>query len=303
MKMIQNKNNWHRSALQEVASKDEGNTPAEVVKHRTDSFIKMFYGRFVNGPPFNPEILASLMGARVEYKKPFLGEEAQLIPFADHLLIRCNPYRPRVRQNFSLFHELSHILLMDFQIHTSCKRASQREPGVDDEIEKLCDISAAELLMPPPWFEEDIQDKGVSIDTVLTLSRKYMASKEAVTIRMVQAISFPCAGVFFSWTHKPGDKKISEEKRKQYLFPEMALPSRKLRVDFSVSSSSFPHFIPRYKSVKKNTLVHQSFVDGKPRKGKDLLDLGKGEMPFYIETLPLLCKGKKGTYRVITLLK
>jgi hypothetical protein len=295
---------WQHPAVVKLIRASEGKKdPVEIIREKTRALVRMFYGRLIKGPPFNPEILASLMGAKVEYKKPILGEEAQLIPLGDKLLIRCNPYSSRVRQNFSLFHELSHILLMDFRITASCTRTVSEEFEVEDEIEYLCDISAAELLLPLPWFTKDMEKQGVNIDSILTLGRKYAASREAVAIRMVQLSSFPCAAVFFSWKNKPQDRKAPGKKGKEYLFPELRpLPPRKLRVDFSVSSPTFSYFIPRFKSIEEKTLVYQSSLDGRPRRGIDWLNLGRGRIPFYVEALPLIYRGGKPPYRVIALL-
>jgi len=295
----------HPAVLKLIQANGEKKDPVDIIREKTRSLVRMFYGRLIKGPPFNPEILASLMGAKVEYKKPILGEEAQLIPLSNHLLIRCNPYRSRVRQNFSLFHEISHILLMDFKITTPCSRSRtiSGEFEVEDEIEYLCDISAAELLLPLPWFGKDMEKQGVSIDSILTLGRKYAASREAIAIRMVQLSSFPCAAVFFSWKNKPQDRKIPGKGEKEYLFPELKfLPPRKLRVDFSVSSSTFSYFIPRFKSIEEKTLVYQSSLDGKPRRGIDWLNFGRGKVQFYVEALPLIYRGGKPPYRVIALL-
>ena len=61
-----------------------------------------------NGPPFDPRILASIMGIECEEYRELLthSEDAELHPTADErAVIRYNPDRPRARQNFSIAHE------------------------------------------------------------------------------------------------------------------------------------------------------------------------------------------------------
>ncbi len=304
---LKKRKKWqHPEILKLIQATGGKKDPVDIVREKARSFVKIFYGKVIKGPPFSPEILASLIGAKVEYKRPILDSEAQLIPFPDHFLIRCNPYRPRVRQNFSLFHEISHLLLMNLKINFPCKRTQKKEFDINNEIEYLCDISAAELLLPLPWFSKDMEKLGISVQSLLTLCKKYIASREAVAIRVAQLSSLPLAAVFFSWRNKPQEEKSYKPEKKEhlFLFPEIKpLPPKKLRVDFSVPSSSFPYFIPQFKSVEEKTLIYKSSLDGKIHQGIEWINLVNSNTQFYVETLPLTYRGAKPPYRVLALLR
>ena len=58
------------------------------------------------GPPFNPEVLASVLGIRCEASVELThSEDAELHPVENgRMVIRYNPDKPKTRRNFSIAH-------------------------------------------------------------------------------------------------------------------------------------------------------------------------------------------------------
>jgi len=64
---------------------------------------------------------------------------------------------------------------------------------VDYELETLCNLAAAEVLLPLGSIQEDMQTLDLSVDTALKLRQKYEASTEAVLLRLIGLSGLPCA--------------------------------------------------------------------------------------------------------------
>ena len=88
-------------------------------------------------------------------------------------------------------HEIAHTLFPDCA-ETVRNRAPSDALREDDwELELLCNIGAAELLMPTGYT--DLENEGVDIDNILSLRRKFDVSIEAILIRMAKLTSHACA--------------------------------------------------------------------------------------------------------------
>jgi Zn-dependent peptidase ImmA (M78 family) len=79
------------------------------------------------------------------------------------------------RQRFTIAHEGGHTFQPDFKrggLFLRCK-------GQGTRTEQLCDIAAAELLLPRRWFNRDVSDAGHGLDAVEAVAAGHVASVEA----------------------------------------------------------------------------------------------------------------------------
>ena len=92
----------------------------------------------------------------------------------------------KVRQRFSLAHELGHLLLAQLG-HTKplSSMPAHRMQSDQDEEEKLCDKIAAEILMPSAAFSVDASELGWSLDALPRLRRLYGTSVQATAGRII----------------------------------------------------------------------------------------------------------------------
>jgi Zn-dependent peptidase ImmA (M78 family) len=141
------------------------------------------------GPPFDPFDLAEKLGIVVSPNSDV--RDARTRFDNGRFEIELNPLRPRVRQRFSLAHEIAHTLFPDCSEMVR-HRSYHSETNEDEwELEALCNIAAAELLMPLGSMRE-AHPTG-NIDQVLDLRKKYQVSTEAVIIRSIQLAGAPLA--------------------------------------------------------------------------------------------------------------
>lgn len=142
-----------------------------------------------SGPPFDPRELAGFLGIKILPNAQV--RDARVSIDGDTFLIEFNPLRPPVRQRFSLAHEIAHTLFPDCGDKVRDRALHTHADESDWELEALCNIAAAELLMPAGSMPENHRDG--SIDYALDLRRKFNVSAEAVLIRNVQLSRRPIA--------------------------------------------------------------------------------------------------------------
>ena len=90
----------------------------------------------------------------------------------DYKIIIFNDTHPKVRQRFTIAHEIGHIMLKH-SVKDHIYNINSQDP-----IEIEANMFAVELLMPYKWFKSD------NLLTVDQLSRKYWVSREAAGWRL-----------------------------------------------------------------------------------------------------------------------
>jgi hypothetical protein len=213
-------------------------------------------------PPVDVHLLASMRG--------IVSVDEREQPWAGMLSHRDGRFRVEVRagdsrerQRFTILHEATHTYCPGFLE----RRFRCGPPGSKEHLEALCDHGASELLLPRRHFEPELLDMGLSLDTVLELAPRYVASVEATAIRAVDVWPGDAAVFVFRRRTKPSEAGIADAEPK-------------LRLDWSHRSGRWP-FIPRYKSVTDESL----FADatwGEPIDGRsDLRELTGDEETMF----------------------
>ncbi|MCU7936846.1 MAG: ImmA/IrrE family metallo-endopeptidase [Candidatus Thiodiazotropha sp. (ex Dulcina madagascariensis)] len=124
-------------------------------------------------------------------------ESGQTFPLAGKHIITTNGNHREERQRFTVLHEIAHIVLeLPSQHHgtnitTSDLVSYRRRPK--EEI--LCDVFAAECLLPYDQFRRDVENVDVSLDEVKELANRYKASVTSTGSRFAVNCNAPCAFV------------------------------------------------------------------------------------------------------------
>ncbi len=246
--------------------------------------------------PFCMETLASFLGIGRCPLPPIHSDDAELVPDGlGGVQYRVNPDQPETRQRFSIAHEICHTLFADYQQKVWCRPDARyrRRDNPDDFLEMLCDIGAAELLLPLPWFERDASNVKTAAE-LLSLSVTYRASREAVLRRFVELHQEAAAAVYFSWKLKPLQIQAMPSSEERNLFGmnpyEEACHARKLRIDYSIHSAAFQttgHYLPSDKSVENAGPLYNAASRGVPCDGEWDLALGQAAGKYRIQAVPL----------------
>jgi hypothetical protein len=163
-----------------------------------------------SGPPFDPLELADLLHLGVRPSQEVL--DARLIPAASGLAIEFNPNRPPGRVRYSIAHEIGHALFPDANAEAR-NRLQIGHVGTEDfELEMLCNLAAAEILMPIGSFQDAALARP-TIDAVLDLRARFDLSTEAVLLRVARLAKTPVS-VFVA---APNGESAADGYRLEYL--------------------------------------------------------------------------------------
>ena len=141
------------------------------------------------GPPFDPFKLADYLGIPTIPREDVL--DARIVPLGSQKAqIEFNPNRPRGRVRFSIAHEIGHTLFPDYIEDVRSRERAIAIRNDDWQIELLCNIAAAEFLMP---VGQEIDTKTpITIDNLLRLQKEFDVSTEAISIRLAKVTLEPC---------------------------------------------------------------------------------------------------------------
>jgi hypothetical protein len=153
----------------------------------------------------------------------------------------------------------------------------------DREVEQLCDMGAAEILLPEEEFRADLDRVGFGLAAVAPLRERYEASREAVIRRMVQLDQGPSVAVFLEYRLKPSEQAAVGQLS---LIGPLAEPRRKLRIAYTVASDSFSAFLPRHKSIPETSCVYRAAIGNNVTTGIETWDIA--ELPSCrVEAMPM----------------
>jgi len=241
-------------------------------------------------PPFEPEVYAKTLGIpikSVHRNTDALGEwDAMLVPYADlpHILLNGAVSNQR-RVAFSIAHELAHLFFEGF---TEKRYQMRKKPSRDDgstaeerRLERLCNLGAAELLMPRPWFDEELERIGFCAAAVPALAERFGASLEAAALRMIDSSDEPCAIGFFEFDYPPTVRAIAGNG------PATGDVRVAYRVRRIFRSRQFPFLFPEGKSVPDASAIYRCSLRTGELGGCEFFRLGQKEEELPLTAFPL----------------
>ena len=291
-------------------------TPEDAIRTSAKQLVSQYVESFGQlDIPIDVAVLASLRSIRESSDLPVLSDDAELAPDGrGGVEMRVNPDRPETRKRFSIAHEISHTFFPEYQTKEWCRTDARfrdrRDPS--QYLEMLCDIGAAELLLPEPWFSDDAASVQCAND-LSNLALKYHASREA-TLRRYAELSSQCiAAVFFEWKLKPSQEGVVDNKLQTNLLglthEQQLRDALALRIDYSVPSAAFRNtnlYLPPDKSVDGGPIVDASrtasCIDG-----ECYLELGEASGHYTVMAIPVPTaisdRGPCGEYNVAAIVK
>lgn len=152
----------------------------------------------VSSVPIDLELFAAAANARLKIVHDLNDDESgQTTQIKGKHVIIVNGNHREERQRFTVLHEIAHIFLeLPSQHHgpklrtDTLMRYGRRPPE-----EVLCDVFAAECLLPYDLFSKDVSDTDVSMAAVKDLAERYKASLTTTGSRFAVDSNEPCAFV------------------------------------------------------------------------------------------------------------
>ena len=152
----------------------------------------------IDAVPVDLARYAERAGTRIEVRHDLEDDESgQTFPLGKQQVIFVNGNHREERQRFTVLHEIAHIVLSLPSHHGGNKLTTagltsyKRRP----REEMLCDVFAAECLLPYDFFKKDVDDTDPSFNAIRELARQYKASVTSTGSRYAAHSSEPCAFV------------------------------------------------------------------------------------------------------------
>jgi hypothetical protein len=213
------------------------------------------------------KILASLKGIKI---KPMDIEsqrrekrDAVLYPVSSGRVILYNPNRPPSRILFTLAHEIIHTLFPNSG-GARFRSITNPESREASELERLCDLGAAELVLPLEEFRK-LANGDYSLSNTARLMDLFGTSFEATTFRLASAHpGFAVAGLLRHRRRLGEDREVIKVSSQRLLFSMRRRPSQPAakkyrRQSFYLSERCGTEYnIPWNKSFDLDSVVYQA---------------------------------------------
>jgi IrrE N-terminal-like domain len=210
------------------------------------------------------------------------------------LQIFLNASDPRTVQQFTLAHELMEYLF--FALGSGKAEAWISDTLFDrltERKERLCDIGAAELIMPMDLFIEEVP-RPLHIPWVQDLATRCGLSLTATLWRVLETGLMPA--ILISWRYGYAPKDVLPSSHGQLnLFgsPEVMDPQKKMRVVRVIASAGFDGYIPPDKSAPLDSTIHRAYIDNTFVSGIDELDLVGLRGRYLVQCFPFTSNGER----------
>ncbi len=209
-----------------------GEDPVAVIERKARDIVLRARDSGWEGPPFNPLAIAKLLNIPAEANGDVA--DARTIAIDKELRIQFNPTQSRERLRFSIAHELAHTLFPDVGDRPR-HRGGTRDAVDDWQLEMLCNLAAAEFVMPTGSLPSP--DPLPKIEELITECRRFDVSVEAFLIRVTKTTNEPVIMFCASPVSGTGD-------------------STAYRIDYTVYSTTAPELPVQGRIIPQGSAVY-----------------------------------------------
>lgn len=178
---------WTHPSVLRVLDQHGGDDPFEWAEKRARDLALEAIERGWSGPPYDSFKLADALGIEVVARQEL--DDARLVVAGGKPRIEFNPQRRPARIRFSVAHEIGHFLFDDYADRTRYRDMEQRDAD-DWQLEVLCNVAAAELLMPAGALPIG-ETSDLDLMRLLDLRTEFSVSTEALLRRVVRLTAHP----------------------------------------------------------------------------------------------------------------
>lgn len=167
------------------------------------------------------------------------------------------------RKRFTLFHEVTHYLIeregdLISELH---EYTFNQEDGFNKPLETLCNIGAAEFMMPSKEFTRLYEKNGLNVQLIPFAAKHFRSSTIAATIQLTQVAPNRCIAVICEKGLISNDKASLNT---MLLAPEnQSYNEPKLHVVYSASSPSANRWLAKYTVFPDDHIVNQAYSQTK----------------------------------------
>ncbi len=214
-----------------------------MVEEMVQNFLKNNFSNY----PTCDQILDKL-DLKITEASPFKKDQDAFFDIVNGIIVLNNKITYQPRKTFTIFHEITHKLIADNEeISKYLTELFLNKPSYQshDYTELLCNIGAAEFLIPSSTIKDDFVNNGFSISSFQFLKNKYNASAQAFVIKFARSSPVDC--VCLSCIYEDIEEPPNEEQNKLIEIEEKITP--KCHIEFWSKSKNFKYLL------KKNTII------------------------------------------------
>jgi hypothetical protein len=243
-------------------------------------------------PPIDLLRIITRFGMHAPLYAQLHQQQGLIVPYHGIPQIIINGTDKPTRQRFTQAHELIELLFLELPGDFRIDRLKSSIFGTKKE--KICQIGAANLLMPEESFKFKGYQMGISFQTAELLADEYKVSLIASLLRLADVFSNKAAVVLWKMKNKPSElkKEISSEQFIMPGFDATALPSPKLRVEWCYGKFN-NHFIPDDKSIPWDSSVYCAWESGTYTEGEEIIPFPRYNHNVIIENKPISINDEK----------
>lgn len=185
------------SPVAQLCAAEDTDDPAAAIVLRAGRLLDVAAGfGALENLPVPIEVIASFAGITAVTDVPDLSVAAQLVPDVDgrRLRVERRAEDPFGRRRFSCGHEIGHTLMPNVWAQPRHCRGGESSAAfgtTENDVERLCDVAAAELLLPTRLVRPWLRDRPATVGTVLDLAAAGGASLVAAGRRVVDLAEEP----------------------------------------------------------------------------------------------------------------
>jgi hypothetical protein len=178
---------WTHPSVLRLLEEAGASDPIVTIEHRARDIALAAMEEGWSGPPYDPFQLADSLEIELVARQDL--DDARLILLDGRPRIEFNAARRPARVRFSIAHEIGHFLFADYGDRVRYRDVSERR-GDDWQLEILCNIAAAELIMPIGTFPI-AETEDLSLPHLLDQRARFGVSTEALLRRAVKLTDRP----------------------------------------------------------------------------------------------------------------
>lgn len=238
--------------------------PVEAVTERARQLVFAAMEQGWHGPPYDPFELAALLRIPVVPRDDLY--DARLVPAeGGRVRLEFNPTRPRGRVRYTIAHELAHTFFPDYQ--QGVRHRSGPHVASDEwQLELLCNVAAAELLMPVGSFRS-LEDEPMKIERLMELRKQFDVSSEALLLRVAKLTDR--ASAVFAAARVDGSRTASP-----------------FRLDYVIGSRSWSPRLRRGLRIPGESVLGEITAVGYTAKGREKWSVDVAEMAIECVGIP-----------------
>ena len=225
-------------------------------------------------------------GLGLDVKEISLSAESDgLMNRKSTILVNCR-MQSQERKQFTRFHEVMHYLIDgDEELISLLHEATWGPDGeFDRQVERLCNIGAAEFLMPREKFLELYEENGFNVELIPAAASHFGSSAIATTIQLAQVAPHSSITVICEYGLIPNETSLAQG---DFLKQVDYTSTKKLHVVYSASSPATKYWLARYTCIPDNHLINQAYSQGQLLEEETYVPFPSGKkMPCYCEALP-----------------